>query len=94
MTDRTMTPSKARAKERQAPDPVSYYWREHLRVYHVVLGGSLTVCGLAVEAGSSGGRKRWRLTTFRPKRHRICYNCLYERDTRILFPPRGRSGRT
>jgi len=77
MTDRTMTPSKAREREHEAPEPASYYWLPRSKVYHLVQDGSMTVCGLAVEPGPGHGRKVWQWTTFRPLKHRICYKCLY-----------------
>jgi len=63
------------------PGPVLCYWLPWSRVYHVVLGGRLTMCGLMVKPGRDGNPHGWRLTTYRPLRHRICYRCLYARES-------------
>jgi len=81
MTDRTMTASEAKARERQSPDPVRYYWLPWSKVYHVVLGGRLAMCGMMVKPEPDGDRQGWQLTAFRPRGHRVCFACLYARET-------------
>lgn len=67
--------NETRATEHEAPDPLRYYWLPGSRVHHVVVEGSrLTMCGRMV-------RPSGRLTTYRPKGYRVCYNCLYVRDS-------------
>jgi len=62
-------------------DPLLYYWLPWSDVYHVVLGGRLAMCGLMVKPGRDGNPHGWRLTPYRPKGHRICYVCLYARES-------------
>jgi len=61
--------------------PLLYYWLPRSEVYHVVLGGRLTMCGLMVKAARGDHRHGWCLTTYRPLGHRICYRCLYARES-------------